>query len=143
MSILPADFAKQMEDLWNGQLGNVSSPAFRLLWERMGETFHQALLTGMKESPLTIGPKWFVLAPEMGVGKTMGALLYLAMLASGFRHLNYPLRFGGIFATRTITQCEEAVQRINELAGFSAAITRHSENKTTLAECRQYLFVSL
>uniref|UniRef100_UPI003BA85BDA hypothetical protein n=1 Tax=Stappia sp. TaxID=1870903 RepID=UPI003BA85BDA len=138
MTVLPSDFAAAMERLWTVKLGNVAGPAFRELWTRMGETFHLAIRQNMKASALSIAPAWQVLAPEMGVGKTQGALLYLAMMAKASRKSSPPLRIGGLFVARTIQQCEDAASTINELAGFEAAITRHSSNAVTLRECGRF-----
>jgi len=138
MSVLPEAFVPKMEEVWIRQYGNVSSPAFREMWLRMGETFHAAILRNLERSRLSIDPGWLVLAPEMGVGKTAGALLYLSMMAQTARTLPERLKIGGLFATRTITQCEDAVRQINAFAGYNAAITRHSENKVSITDCANY-----
>ncbi len=78
------------------------------------------------------------MAPEMGVGKTTGAYLYLGMMGRSARDLPAPFRFGAIMACRTIDQCEEAVAAINDHAGYTAAITRHSQNNISTEQVRQH-----
>ncbi len=91
-------------------------------------------------NPLQIGrPKWLVMAPEMGAGKTVGACLYLAIMACNLRTLPTPLRIGGMLACRTIKQCDEAVTSTNKYAGFQAAMSRHSENSVSVEETRSVI----
>jgi hypothetical protein len=135
MTVLPDDFVLTMETVWTSKpLNNHSSPAFRELWRTMAETYQHAIRTVMTFNPLEIssGREWLVMAPEMGAGKTVGAHLYLAMMARQSRTL--PLKIGGLMVCRTIQQCDKAVHAINGYAGFDAAITKHSENSVSIAD---------
>lgn len=140
MPVASADFVVEMERLWTEELGNHCNEGFRLVWLRMAETFLEAIKTNLAHNPLLIQepPPWLVLSPEMGVGKTVGACLYLGMMAREIRKHPPPLQFGAMFACRTIRQCEEAVSSINRHAGYTAAVTRHSENEVTVDEVYQY-----
>jgi hypothetical protein len=125
-------FMAAMEVKWRS-MGNQSSEGLRKVWYRMAQTYMDAIVENLSPNRLVIGrPSWLVLAPEMGTGKTIGACLFLGLMAGPRTD------FGGLLACRTINQCEEAVRRINEHAGFEAAITRHSENEVTLDEAAKH-----
>ncbi|MDP1700625.1 MAG: hypothetical protein Q8L53_06660 [Aestuariivirga sp.] len=101
----------------------------------MAETYSVAIAENMKWHPLKIvldPPRWLVIAPEMGSGKTYGACLYLGMMARAAKTVPAPFQLGGLFVCRTIKQCEEAVELINGHAGYTAAITRHSGNEVSV-----------
>ena len=125
-------FVAAMEIKWRS-LGNTSSERLRTVWFQMAMTYIDAIVENLSPNPLVIGrPGWLVLAPEMGTGKTVGACLFLGLMAGARTD------FGGLLACRTIKQCEEAVGLINERAGFEAAVTRHSENEVTLEEAARH-----
>ncbi|PZF77469.1 hypothetical protein DK847_09130 [Aestuariivirga litoralis] len=134
MPVASADFVTEMARLWTQDLGNHCNDGFRLVWSKMADTFIEAIKASMSHDPLLIQepPPWLVLSPEMGVGKTFGTCLYLGMMAREIRKHPPPLQLGAMFACRTIRQCEEAVSSINRHAGYTAAITRHSENEATV-----------
>ncbi len=128
-------FVAAMEIQWR-RTGNQSSDALRKVWYRMAQTYMDAIRENLSPNRVVIGrPSWLVLAPEMGVGKTIGAHVFLGLMARARPSFG----FGGLFACRTIKQCEEAVTQINEHAGFEAAITRHSENSVSLEEAHEAL----
>ncbi|MGE0148950.1 MAG: DEAD/DEAH box helicase family protein [Parvibaculaceae bacterium] len=132
-------FVNEMERHWTEKLGNTSSAGFRQVWALMAETYNAAILKTLGRRPLQIfPPDWLVLSPEMGTGKTVGACLYLGLLARDLRTVSPPVRFGGVLVCRTIRQCEEAVSAINEHAGFPAAITRHSDNEVTIEQSKRH-----
>ena len=138
MTDMTSRFVDSMDQLWTGKLQNASSPALREMWRLMAETFQEATRRTLKASALNIGTNWLVLAPEMGSGKTLGTLRYMAMMAESVHSLPQGLKFGAVFVARTIKQCDEAVDWINEHAGTDAAIARHSENNISLQQVSQY-----
>src|SRR5688572_7074489 len=91
----PVDrFVEEMDHHWVQDLGNKSNKKFREVWRRMAATYNAAIIESMKRTPLNISPGWFVLAPEMGTGKTVGACLYLGLLARDLQTVKPPLRIG-------------------------------------------------
>ena len=114
------EFVNEMERLWTQKLDNKCSEGFRTIWTRMAEAYAEAIAENMKWHPLRIvldPPRWLVIAPEMGSGKTYGACLYLAMMARVAKTVPAPFQLGGLFVCHTIKQCEEAVELINGHAG--------------------------
>ena len=137
MTVSPEAFVDEMEALWTSKLGNHSSPQFRALWHTMAQTYQSAIHANMSHQPLQIGrPDWLVMSPEMGAGKTVGACLYFGLMCRQFREL--PIQIGGLMVCRTIDQCEQAVNDINDHAGFTGAITTHSKNTACYKDALSY-----
>lgn len=125
-TIRPDVFARAMQTHWRDTLNNVSSPALVSLWETMGKAFNQAMSGSSKQ--------WLVLQPPTGTGKTQGLAVYSALTARENKYSQ--LTNGILIVTRLIEQAEELKDRINLLAGFECAITKHSDNEVTSEEMR-------
>ena len=114
MTVDPALFAKQMTRYWQ-ELGQVSSPSFRLAWAQMAKAFN-AHITGCNEA------KWTVLQLPTGAGKTKGLEQYCSMLPED----NHP---GVAIVTRLNKEAKELADNINRLAGRRVAIADFHENR--------------
>ncbi|HEU0222684.1 MAG TPA: hypothetical protein VFR34_10815, partial [Paracoccaceae bacterium] len=125
MTVSTIAFAERMRRHWEDTLGNVSSPSLEAIWQQMADAFGQAIdAHGTKEAG-----HWRILQPSTGTGKSQGLAVYCAMLAEiasrqvGDRNAR-PV--GVLIVVRLIEQAEEMVRTINGLAGFEAALAKHS-----------------
>lgn len=130
--ITPEDFAVAMTRHWEERLGNVSSEPLRALWRTMCQTFNEAA-----QAYHDADPKWRILQPPTGSGKTQGLCVYAAMSIT--RRTAVP-PLGILIVTRTIAQAEEIAKTVREVAQLCddarQVLTKHSENKTTAEEMR-------
>lgn len=129
----PDAFAKAMAGHW-GSLGNASSPRLIQLWKAMAMTFAEAI-----QDHSTVSPKWRVLQPPTGTGKTQGLCVYAAMtIKQNVARSGHQL--GILIVTRTIAQADEIASTIRTLAGEPEAtekvVTKHSENQVKVADMR-------
>ncbi|MDA8638131.1 hypothetical protein N9L49_05920, partial [Rhodospirillales bacterium] len=97
---------------------------------QLGKAFGQAILSHGKPE----GKTWRVLQPPTGTGKTQGLCVYGAMLAGQNEKLQPEDKTGMLVVTRLITQCDEVVDLINELAGTKVALASHSDNRPNTFE---------
>jgi hypothetical protein len=114
-------YLSAMSNRWEG-FGNTITPDLLTVWSIMADSYNAAIA-----NPAC--PKWTMLNPETGTGKTQGSYVYLSLLG---QEAIKAMSEGGegdgaIFVARTRDQCEEAVETINSLAGLEIAITRHSD----------------
>lgn len=118
-------FEQQMEKHWVETLGNSSSDTLRAVWRQLGSAFGEAIFAYGKAE----GQTWRVLQPPTGTGKTQGLCVYAAMLAKQNATQKDEVKTGMLVVTQLIAQCEEVVERVNQLAGSEVALASHSESK--------------
>lgn len=118
-------FEQQMEKHWVHTLGNSSGDNLRAVWRQLGSAFGEAIFAHGKPE----GKTWRVLQPTTGTGKTQGLCVYAAMLAKQNLTQQDNLKTGMLVVTQLIAQCDEVVERINEMAGSDVALASHSESK--------------
>lgn len=128
--ISPIYFADRMENHWVNTIGNASSDNLKKIWQQMGQAFGQAILHHGKPQ----GKTWRVLQPSTGTGKTQGLCVYASMVAEQNKKLNDDDKFGALIVTRTIVQCDEIVEQINDMTGEDVAMARHSEARRSVFE---------
>lgn len=124
------EFTERMDQRWSQGLHLSSSPALKILWGIMADTFRTATINsinGVVTSP------WSILQPPTGSGKTRGACVFAAMqAAANAQDALKPV--GVLIVTRLIAQANEMAQEINELAGRAVAIAHHSDKPATAEE---------
>jgi RAD3-like DEAD/DEAH box helicase len=118
-------FEQQMEKHWVEALGNSSSDNLRAVWRQLGSAFGEAIFAHGKPE----GKTWRVLQPPTGTGKTQGLCVYAAMLAKQNAKQKDEDKTGMLVVTQLIAQCDEVVERTNEVAGSGVALASHSESK--------------
>lgn len=130
--ILVNDFVERMDKHWTEELGNVSSPALKMTWQRMGLVF-QVHITSDHDHP-EFKARWNVMSPPTGAGKTEGAVIYCSMLADvgDFYHP------GCLIVTRLIEDCNIITERINRFGSRPTAVAFHSESETKLQNLKDY-----
>ena len=108
--IEPSRFAAQMAEHWAHRLTNVSSPALLLTWRKIAEAFNASIEDAAEPLPFGADPKWRVLNPATGTGKTQGLALYASMLPTE----DHP---GVLVVVRLKAQADDLATTINDLAG--------------------------
>lgn len=123
--VTPEEFATAMTARWRS-LGNTPSPRLQELWMAMATTFNRSITDS-----LTIDPRWRVLQPPTGTGKTQGLCVYSALTIDKNSGASEPI--GILVVTRTIAQAEEIGATIRELISNPAQAERvrvsHSQNR--------------
>jgi hypothetical protein len=126
--VSPQTFVDRLTDQWTTEYHNVPSVPLRKLWLTMANTYEDAIadtIAGAK-------PRWRVLWPPTGSGKTLGAKVYAALQAeqnATTEGLRKPV--GILIVTRLIAQADEMVDHINKLAGRSVAVADHSAHRAS------------
>lgn len=124
----PQTFVDRLTHEWTAQYQNVPSEPLRKLWATMANTYQEAII----DTAAGVAPKWRVLWPPTGSGKTLGAKVYAALqteqnaTAAG---LKKPV--GILVVTRLIAQADEMVSAINALAGRRVAVADHTGYRAT------------
>lgn len=125
-------------------LGNTSSPALRETWAIMCDTYNRVLECRSPElnangqrsrkEVYQAQTRWSCLGPATGTGKSEFAYAYLGHLAANLG--NYGYRPGAILVCRSIEQCADAVEKINNWSAGNAsgkppaAVAFHSQSPT-------------
>lgn len=73
----PQAFAARLTNEWTTAYHNVPSAALRALWTTMANTYQDAIL----DTAAGVPPRWRILWPPTGSGKTLGAKVYAALQA--------------------------------------------------------------
>jgi hypothetical protein len=73
----PQTFADRLTDQWTTAYRNVPSVPLRQLWTTMANTYQAAIL----DTAAGVTPRWRILWPPTGSGKTLGAKVYAALQA--------------------------------------------------------------
>jgi hypothetical protein len=115
-------FVSAMEQRWNTDLNNISSPVLKGVWKAICNTFNNSI-----ENSLTPGAKWQILNPPAGSGKSQGAVVYCSLLAKKNAELSLESQVGVLIVTRFVEDCGSTAFLINQLSGLNSAITNHSE----------------
>ena len=118
-------FVRRMEKHWVETLGNSSSDNLRAVWRQLGSVFGEAILAHGRPEENT----WRVLQPPTGTGKTQGLCVYAAMLAKQNEQQDHDNKTGMLVVTHLIAQCDEVVERVNQIAGSTVALASHSESR--------------
>ena len=126
--------------MWTGSLGNVCNARFREVWTITADTYRRAMreTLELRLHPLHYSASVARTRSEMGVGKTLGAYLYLGLLAQATKDMPPVFKLGGLMVCRTIQQCDDALRAINSYAGFVAALACHTEADATLDRATAY-----
>src|SRR5262249_37774215 len=106
----------------------VPSGPLRKLWTTMANTYQDAIV----DTAAGVPPRWRILWPPTGSGKTLGAKVYSALQAernAATAGLRKPV--GILIVTRLIAQADEMVTTINTLAVRQVAVADHSEHRAT------------
>lgn len=123
-----------MKKLWRNLDNEVSSPLLSS-WRSMCDALNEA---GQAEQ----SAGWTALAMPTGIGKTLFAALYCALLPNvTLSPLNYgsvALHPGVLFVTRFITEANKFAERVNELAGRKIAAAYYHNSPMGLAQARQF-----
>jgi len=122
----PQTFVTRLTDQWTTAYHNVPSVPLRQLWTTMANTYQEAII----DTAARVTPRWRILWPPTGSGKTLGAKVYAALQAeqnAATAGLKKPV--GILIVTRLIAQADEMVNAINALAGREVAVADHSEHR--------------
>jgi hypothetical protein len=118
----PDTFVSTMEQRWNTELNNVSSPVLKDVWRTICNTFNHSI-----QNSLNPGAKWQILNPPAGSGKSQGAAVYCSLLAKKNAELPLESQVGVLIVTRFVDDCNATALLINILSGLDTAITNHSD----------------
>jgi hypothetical protein len=124
----PQIFVDRLTDQWTTAFHNVPSEPLRKLWATMATTYQEAI----NDTAAGVTPKWRILWPPTGSGKTLGAKMYAALQAeqnAATAGLRKPV--GILIVTRLIADADKMVAAINALAGREVAVADHSEHRAT------------
>jgi hypothetical protein len=124
----PQTFVERLKDQWTTQYHNVPSEPLQALWATMANTYEDAI----RDTAAGVKPRWRILWPPTGSGKTLGAKVYAALQAeqnAALEHTRKPV--GILIVSRLIAQAEEMVSAINTLAGRQVAIADHTNHRAT------------
>ena len=124
----PQAFAARLTNEWTTAYHNVPSAALRALWTTMANTYQDAIL----DTAAGVPPRWRILWPPTGSGKTLGAKVYAALQAeqnTATQGVKKPV--GILIVTRLISQADEVVAAINALAGSEVAVADHTDHRAT------------
>jgi hypothetical protein len=124
----PQTFVDRLTHEWTSAYHNVPSVPLTKLWTTMANTYQEAIL----DTAAGVTPRWRILWPPTGSGKTLGAKVYAALQAetnAAAGSLRKPV--GILIVTRLIAQADEMVTAINTLAGRQVAVADHSEHRAT------------
>ncbi len=128
------EFVEKMTHHWVSVLNNAVSDQLQKTWRLLAVTFNQSIF----DSTFDVSDQWKVLQPPTGSGKTQGLIVYLTMLAQSDHDV------GALIVVRLISQADDVVKQINELADREVAIAKHSETGTTIetANSKQVLVIT-
>ncbi|WP_245284415.1 hypothetical protein [Bradyrhizobium sp. WSM2254] len=121
-------FLDCLTDQWTTTYHNTPSEPLRKLWATMAHTYQEAIIDTAAGAP----PRWRILWPPTGSGKTLGAKVYAALQAkqnATTKGLKKPV--GILIVTRLISQADEVVAAINALAGREVAVADHTDHRAT------------
>jgi hypothetical protein len=130
----PQTFVDRLTDQWTTEYHNVPSVPLRQLWTTMANTYQEAIL----DTAAGVAPRWRILWPPTGSGKTLGAKVYASLqseLNAAAGDLRKPV--GILIVTRLIVQADEMVDAINRLAGRQAAVADHTAHRATHDELNE------
>jgi hypothetical protein len=117
--VQPQAFVDRVTAQWTTDYHNVPSVPLRKLWATMANTYQEAIT----DTAAGVTPKWRILWPPTGSGKTLGAKVYAALQAeqnASTAGLKKPV--GILIVTRLIAQADEMVSAINAIAGRKVAV---------------------
>src|SRR6266404_6550802 len=100
----PQTFVDRLTAQWTTAYHNVPSVPLRKLWATMANTYQEAII----DTAAGVTPKWRILWPPTGSGKTLGAKVYAALQAEQnavTAGLRKPV--GILIVTRLIAQADE------------------------------------
>jgi hypothetical protein len=126
--VQPETFVDRVTAQWTTDYHNVPSVPLRKLWATMANTYQEAIT----DTAAGVTPKWRILWPPTGSGKTLGAKVYAALQAeqnASMAGLKKPV--GILIVTRLIAQADEMVSAINAIAGRKVAVADHTEHRAT------------
>ena len=130
--IPPSVFVEKMRQQWKA-LGNIESDALMRAWRQQCEVFN-GMYYGLRTYDKPGSTAWKVLQPPTGSGKTLGLIVYAAMLMMAGRE-HHP---GMLIVTRLIEDAKRIAERVNELSreysdwievDSLVAISYHTENR--------------
>lgn len=126
--VSPQHFADRLTAEWTTSYHNVPSVPLRKLWATMANTYRDAII----DTAAGVRPRWRVLWPPTGSGKTLGAKVYAALQAQQNASIGDTGKPVGILiVTRLIAQANEMVDAINSLVGHQVAVADHSEHRAS------------
>ena len=73
----PQTFVARLTNEWTTAYHNMPSAALGALWTTMANTYQAAIL----DTAAGVSPRWRILWPPTGSGKTLGAKVYAALQA--------------------------------------------------------------
>jgi hypothetical protein len=124
----PQTFVDRLTAEWTTSYHNVPSVPLMKLWTTMANTYSDAIL----DTAAGVAPRWRILWPPTGSGKTLGAKVYAALQAEQNAAAGDARKPVGILiVTRLIAQADEMVRAINALAGRQVAVADHSEHRAS------------
>ncbi len=132
--VSPQAFVERLTHEWTTRYHNVPSVSLRKLWATMAKTYNEAIT----DTAGGVSPRWRILWPPTGSGKTLGAKVYAALQAehnvatAGFRK---PV--GILIVTRLIAQADEMVDAINALTGRQVAVANHTEHRASAEQLNE------
>ncbi|WP_420966831.1 hypothetical protein [Bradyrhizobium sp. B120] len=126
--VSPQTFVDRVSHEWTTSYHNVPSASLRKLWASMASTYQEAIV----DTATGVTPRWRVLWPPTGSGKTLGAKVYAALQAEQNAAAAKDRKPVGILiVTRLIAQADEMVAGINALAGRQVAVADHTDHRAT------------
>ena len=121
-------FVDRLTDQWTTAYHNIPSDPLRKLWATMANTYQEAII----DTAACVTPKWRILWPPTGSGKTLGAKVYAALQAEqNAATAGQKMPVGILIVTRLIAQADEMVTAINALAGREVAVADHTAHRAT------------
>jgi hypothetical protein len=113
-------FVERMTDHWRQELSNVPSAALQATWRQLAEAFNATIADSAEPLPFGKDPKWRVLNPATGTGKTESLKVYCSMLPGD----EHP---GVLVVVRLKEQANTLAEGINLMTGRQDAIAFHSD----------------
>ncbi|WP_338830749.1 hypothetical protein [Bradyrhizobium sp. 27S5] len=123
----PQTFVARLTNEWTTTYHNMPSAALKALWTTMANTYQSAIL----DTAADVTPRWRILWPPTGSGKTLGAKVYAALQAEQNAAEPQKTPVGILIVTRLIAQADDMVAAINALAGRQVAVADHSAQRAT------------
>ncbi|MGY4500882.1 hypothetical protein ACVWYH_004813 [Bradyrhizobium sp. GM24.11] len=130
----PQTFVDRLTDQWTTAYHNIPSEPLWKLWTTMANTYQEAII----DTAACVTPKWRILWPPTGSGKTLGAKVYAALQADqNAATAGQRMPVGILIVTRLIAQADEIVTAINALAGREVAVADHTAHRATQEQLRE------
>jgi Rad3-related DNA helicase len=124
----PQTFVDRFELRWTKEFNMPASEPLKSLWGTMAKTYQRAI----RATATGENPRWLILQPPTGSGKTMGAVVYAALQAErNLAEADTRKPVGIMIVTRLKAQADDLVADINATAQRAVALADHTDHRAT------------